>query len=508
MMICFQQPFSRDRFPGIEVRSVDEFERAHSVVRQFSPYSKTFELCCAELHQCFSSSTRELYKHNVEYFEEQARSYLGSVVSIETRVYVVAIAQIIATKERGLGSHSAALQNQQVLSPICFSLSFRRLSKCTFSNCCTEEDVESDVAERLDFFDDFSREYRLRADSNGTPKEKAEKDVQYFKELLRETLDAQKAQAIGIIHRFEEMRSLFPSVEKEDFLSLSVEDRQRFLWVRPQLEALFRSSDRRLLSAECWKGLVYMLSVMPANGSFMQASLDWLKGQTVFSDLPSLIRAVGYASHIPLGSVQQLDRSLRQGEIPVRPWVVGSLTVDGYLKIFERIIDFRRAVDPLLQTPIRRLHFLLPRGLPHSLFATRSPVYIEWLVLTIRKVFLNMPIQTQQALQSLDAESVQAVLSSRKDLLWTAREEETIAELLIIYAHLLYRGFGGRGASRMILRAVQKVREEVLLNSDPFLLEHPLSDPCLAILNLTEPQLHALRETVASRKGLRASIVV
>lgn len=60
----------------------------------------------------------------------------------------------------------------------------------------------------------------------------------------------------------------------------------------------------------------------------------------------------------------------------------------------------------------------------------------------------------------------------------------------------------------MILRAVQKVREDILLNSDPFLLEHPLSDPCLAILNLTESQLRALRETITSRKDLRASVVV
>jgi len=314
MMICFQQPFRRDRFSGIGAHSVEEFERAHSVVRQFSPYSKTFELCFEELRQCFSSSTRELYKHNVDGFEAQAWSYLRGVVSVEIRVYVVAITQIVGMQQTKAVVPLAAAQNQRILPRVYVALSFRRLCRCNFQNCNIEDDVEAEEAQRLEFFDDFSTEYRRQAEFVGIPKEGVEKEVFYLKEQFQEALDAQKAQAIGIIHRFEEMRSLFPSVEEDGFLSLSVEDRQRFLWIRPQLEALFRSSDRRLLSAECWKSLVYMLSVMPANRSFMQASLDWLKGQTAFSDLPSLIRAVGYASHIPLGSEQQLDRFLRQGE--------------------------------------------------------------------------------------------------------------------------------------------------------------------------------------------------
>jgi hypothetical protein len=420
--------------------------------------------------------------------------------SIERRVQTMASVNIPAPQTTTISSPTTTKRLPP--SSSCLALCCWRLSRCYFRNACTAQNVESEIADKFDFLGDFSSAYQKQALSADIPGIIAETQMKNLHDRVVRALEGQKTEALHVIRSFHELRSLFPSVDETEFSCVPLEVRQRFLWIRPLLE----SSDHRLLSSECWTSLVYMLGVMPPSGRFVREAFNWLKNQAAFPDLPSLIRAVGYASQIPLCSWSLFETYLREETLPVRPWMIGVLGADEYSRILEMIVRFRERALPLLQAPVERWSRLLPRGLAQPLFAARSPLHIEWLILVVRKIFLTMPAHTQKTLLSLDAGAILAIFASRAPFVWPAREEDAIAELLIVFAHVQHLGFGGSGASHMVVDALQEVREEILLTSDPFLLEHPLFDPSLAVLSLSDEQCEAIRACLPRRKDLKTAL--
>ena len=373
---------------------------------------------------------------------------------------------------------SCAPAEPYVLSPTGHLLSFLRLSKCSFRGICTRRDVEQEIDSKLDQCDEFCEEYKRRVLLAGIPSQVALDTITRERDRVISVLNSQKDQAIEVIHNFAELRGLFPSVSDAEFFKVNVVTQYKMLKSLPQVK-LFANCD-----SDCWESLVCFFDSVPPNVQLMKASLEWLQTYVESPLLPLIIRAVGWATSAPWLASPSTSLSVQlyssQGHRDTAAQIEGLIT------------DFRRAMRPILLESLKRLSRLLPKDVIRALCADRSPFYIEGTARTIQEIFSRMPSESSHTLLSLDGEVGRMIFAIKNRIVWTAPEGDALAELLIVFSHIRCQGLVSRDAALSILDAVQELREEILLRSDPFLLEHPFSDPGLALTGLCAKQLQEL----------------
>lgn len=346
------------------------------------------------------------------------------------------------------------------------------------------------MQEKKWFLDEFCAVYFQQALAAGLPETAVFTEVDEIEDDVLKLLEAQKQRAVETINAFNDMRLLFSYIGEDRLSQLTVNEQLRFVWARPYLESLPPESASRILSAEHWDALVYMLNALPPNLVVFKSAFSWLQRQVDFCDLSSLMRALGYVTHLPECTTQEMMRLMYQGSIPLRPWWTHRIGADVFSQLIDRLDSFRNTLTTLLTGAKNRWNKLLPRGLAASLFAMRSPLVIEREILAIRRILLLMPQKIQQPLYTIDADIVLFLFSSIREIVWLGSEADALCELLVLYAHLQPLGL----ANNTIIHALQEAREEILLRQDPFLMDRPLFDPCLALLTLSEAQLQGIKE--------------
>jgi hypothetical protein len=359
-----------------------------------------------------------------------------------------------------------------------------RLCRCHFGECRTVSDIEKYLQEKQGFLDEFCAEYCQRAKATGYLDADVFPFVDETEDRVLESFGAQKQRAIGIVRGFEGMRPLFPSVRDDQFSSLSVNEMYRFVLARPYFEALSPESEGRLLTAENWDGLVYMLNALPPSLVVFESAFSWLQQQIDFCDLPSLIRALGYVSHLPECTTQEMMGLLCQGSTLLRPWWTHTIEAHVFSQLVDRLDPFRERLCTLVGAAKTRWNRRLPRGLGGRLFAAHSPLVIEKDLRAIQRMLLSMPKEIEQAFYTIDADTLLFLYDSTRNAEWLGSEADALGELLIVYIQLQRLGIG----NKTLISALQETREEI-----PFLMERPLFDPCLALLTLSANQLQELK---------------
>ena len=377
-----------------------------------------------------------------------------------------------------------------------------RLGRCSFSTACTEQDAERLIDSKKDFFSDFVSVFRTKALANNIPESSISKQIEWFQARVFAALHRQKEQAVQIVHSFAEFCSSFPSSFDSVFSQICVEDQACILAVRRSLEAF------TTCGLECWKSLAYLIRTVPRIPNLLQTSLGWLTQHLQHPSFPDLIRAVGYATHIPPCSKQQLS-SLLQGGAPVWSWIQAPLSRDEFFWIVDLVAEFHAAVEPLVHVSLRRLSQLLRRNFDHRLCSERSPFYLDHLALAAMAFFRPMPAVMDQVHQVCDADVFHTIFveCSSSASIWSGKKEETIPEFFVIFSHLQQSGLFSRSSSYSVLRALQEVREDILLREDPFLLEHPISDPGLTLLSLSADELQPIAACAGDHRNLKRALM-
>lgn len=364
-----------------------------------------------------------------------------------------------------------------------------RLSRCHFTRQTTVADVQRYIEEKQAFLNEFCALYHRRALAGGWPEDTAFTMVDEIEGRVFKALATQQTRAVTTIDEFKKMRSLFPWIGDDQVSRLTVDEQERFVWARPYLQALSPQSAARVLAGEHWDGLVYMLNALPPNLTVFAFAFSWLEQQVDFCDLSTLMRALAYLTHLPECTTQDMVRLMCQGSVSLRPWWTHPIEAEAFSQLMNRLDSFRERLATLLNASKNRWNRLLPRGLASSLFSMRSPLVIEREILAIHKMWLCMPHEIQRTLYIIDVDIILFLYSLTKRVVWPGSEAVALGELLFVYTHLQQLGLG----NKIFFIALQDAREEVLLRSDPFLVDRPLFDPCLALFSLSSAQVEEIR---------------